>query len=176
MPDQLISPGRLTRCARCGHQWVAVPVGSDLPPPVPLDPNPPDEPEGAAADDPPPPRPRSAAAPRVPPLQPRPSGGTGLRLAWAASVALLLGLVVAGILGRHAVMTAWPPSARLYTALGLAGDVPPVPPGPGTERQAESRTPARTAPDAGAGSGPRPAGDASSAGTHGAAAPAPAGH
>lgn len=119
VPDQLVIPGRRTRCARCGHQWVAVPVESDLPPPVPLDPNPPEEPETAGDEVPPPPR--RSAVPKAPPPAP-PRSGPWLRLAWAASLLMLVGLGVAGVLGRHAVMTAWPPSARLYAALGLAGE------------------------------------------------------
>ncbi len=43
-----------------------------------------------------------------------------LRLAWAASVLLLLALVVAGILWRSEVARAWPPSQRVYDALGLS--------------------------------------------------------
>jgi hypothetical protein len=40
--------------------------------------------------------------------------------AWAASVAVVLGLVVAGVAFREDVMGAWPPSQRLYAMFGAA--------------------------------------------------------
>ena len=43
----------------------------------------------------------------------------GLRLAWAASIALLIGGGLAAIIKRDALMEAWPPAARLFGALGL---------------------------------------------------------
>jgi len=42
-----------------------------------------------------------------------------LRAAWAASIALLLGGGLAAIIKRDAVVEAWPPAARLFSALGL---------------------------------------------------------
>ena len=56
-------------------------------------------------------------------LAPR-SRGWGLAVAWAASVSLLLLLAAAAVHWRTDVMAAWPPSERLYAALGLF-----VPPG-----------------------------------------------
>jgi hypothetical protein len=43
----------------------------------------------------------------------------GLRTAWAASIALLIGGGLAAIIKRDALMEAWPPLARLFGALGL---------------------------------------------------------
>ena len=43
----------------------------------------------------------------------------GLRAAWAASIALLIGGGLAAIIQRDVVMEAWPPAARLFAALGL---------------------------------------------------------
>ena len=43
----------------------------------------------------------------------------GLRVAWAASIALLIGGGLAAIIKRDALMEAWPPAARLFGALGL---------------------------------------------------------
>jgi hypothetical protein len=40
-------------------------------------------------------------------------------VAWAASIALLIGGGLAAIIKRDALMEAWPPLARLFGALGL---------------------------------------------------------
>jgi hypothetical protein len=40
-------------------------------------------------------------------------------VAWAASIALLLVLSVAVVIWRQPIMLAWPPSGRLFLALGL---------------------------------------------------------
>ncbi|MBN8873544.1 MAG: zinc-ribbon domain-containing protein [Rhodospirillales bacterium] len=131
VPDTLLAPGRRTRCARCGHQWVPLSLDGDLPPPVPLDPHAGDESDAADPEAPPPRR----AAPAIP--APAPAGpGWGLRAAWAGSVLLLILLGVAGVIGRQAVMAAWPPATRLYAAIGLAESspesrpAPPARPGP----------------------------------------------
>jgi len=42
-----------------------------------------------------------------------------LGLAWAASVLVVLLLLVAGFRWRAEIAAAWPPSARLYSALGV---------------------------------------------------------
>ncbi len=41
---------------------------------------------------------------------------------WAASILLLAALLWAGVAWRGNIMRAWPPSERLYTALGLPAD------------------------------------------------------
>lgn len=43
-----------------------------------------------------------------------------LRLAWAASVVVLLLLIAGLYAGRHRVMAAWVPSMRLYSLFGVA--------------------------------------------------------
>jgi hypothetical protein len=79
---------------------------------------------------------RGAAAPDIgPPVTPfvtamdrlagRPEvrpGGVTLQAAWAASLILLGVGLAAGFVWRSEVMQHWPPSARLYGTLGLAGD------------------------------------------------------
>jgi hypothetical protein len=40
-------------------------------------------------------------------------------VAWAASIALLIGGGLVAIIKRDVVMEAWPPAARLFGALGL---------------------------------------------------------
>lgn len=54
----------------------------------------------------------------VPPVTPR--GALGLRLAWLVTVLMLMGLVGGLYVERIPVMTAWPPSQRLYAVFGLA--------------------------------------------------------
>jgi hypothetical protein len=50
-----------------------------------------------------------------------------LRVAWVCSVILLLAVVTACYIWRSDVLQFWPPSARLYHALGLTGDTPAAP-------------------------------------------------
>lgn len=47
-------------------------------------------------------------------------------LAWLASLVLLVALVVATYIWRDRIMTAWPPSERLYATLGLSHAAKPV--------------------------------------------------
>lgn len=119
VPDRLLSPGKTVRCARCGGEWVPRAEA----PPEPERPRP--EPEQAAeqpadmvvAE---PEVPRVTAMERLAQQAPRPtSGGKVLRTAWAASFAVLALLFIAAYAARSDVMQAWPPSIRVYSALGL---------------------------------------------------------
>lgn len=138
VPDARIAGGRAVRCARCGSDWV--PLADTAPPPQAL--TLPDAvlPVGAAlgqtvqaapaatvavpaattlafpaATMPPPIAP--ALPPSPAPARARPS--PPILLAWTASFLLLGFLVWAGIAWRAGIMHAWPPSERLYAALGL---------------------------------------------------------
>ena len=128
-------PGRLlrdrSRPMRCGQCGTLFPIPE---PPAP-------EPETFSRNDaaPPPPPPLEEPRPAPPkPLAveeaqsepeppkdsrlPEPVHGAstrGLRAAWAASLALLIGGGVAAIIKREALMEAWSPWARLFAALGL---------------------------------------------------------
>ena len=127
VPERLMRDrARPLRCGQCGTVF-----------PMPEPPAP--EPEPVAFRAPEPPRPAPVVAePRPEPVplaeEPRPeprgagdtppeaatgAGSRGLRVAWAASIALLLGGGLAAIIKRDAVMEAWPPAARLFAALGL---------------------------------------------------------
>ncbi len=110
VPDRLLAgPGRMLRCSRCATDF-ALPPPDAAPPPdrapqrleprvdVPLVPLPQQEIEAAVA----------AEASRA------------LRLAWAVSLAVVAGGLVALVAFRGEVMAAWPPAARLFSALGLA--------------------------------------------------------
>ncbi len=108
VPDRLLAGRKALRCARCGEQWTPPPADAPMPP------------EGFAD----PPRP-VFIEPEVP-LVPLASAGTALRrpaslrLAWAASILVLVVGLVAAVVWRDRVARAWPPSLRVYATLGLA--------------------------------------------------------
>jgi predicted Zn finger-like uncharacterized protein len=110
VPQTLLKPGKPVRCARCTRQWVpsidAPEAGPDM-----MDTYlPPDEAPMAGTD-------------VVWPARGSPGrAGVALRVAWAASVVAVLLLVTGAVAGRAGIMQAWPPSIRLYAALGLASD------------------------------------------------------
>ena len=137
VPEARLAPGRAVRCARCGTDWL--PLDTDapvLPLPVEASPDVPDFPSTFE-----PPRmfdrpsvsrapnaskPPSASGPAAAPAPP-PSFAARVRRAdtavlagWVASLALLAALGWGGVKWRNDVMHAWPPSERLYAALGLA--------------------------------------------------------
>ncbi len=135
VPDAKLAGRKTVRCVRCGHQWSPGPVTAPGDPP-PADPPPPEprpdvdrrdsdrrdsdrhDPEWAdrgraqtVAD-----AGRSRLASPATPS----SGGFGLRLAWAASGLVLAMALAAAFIWRAEVVRAWPPSLRVYAALGLA--------------------------------------------------------
>jgi predicted Zn finger-like uncharacterized protein len=139
VPDRMIAPGRRVRCAKCGEPWLpasnepetpmeAVLAAMAAPPPdqggmagaaaggvVPSE-FPTLPPEDWPAD--------SPALFGMPSHAGPPGSARGryspwpLRLAWAASVLLLLGLGAAAWLYRSPISIAWPPTMRLYALLG----------------------------------------------------------
>ena len=140
VPDAKLAGRKTVRCVRCGHQWVPgpVPAPGDLPPAAPPSPEPrPDldrrdsdrrdsdrrdsdrhDPERADRG----PAQTVADAGRsrlASPVTPSP-GRVGLRLAWAASGLVLAMALAAAFVWRAEVVRAWPPSLRVYAALGLA--------------------------------------------------------
>jgi predicted Zn finger-like uncharacterized protein len=100
VPEARLHPGLMLRCHRCGAEFL-VPAPK-LEPSVP-----PEQP-------PPPPL---IAPPR--PAMPRQKRDLALTVAWIGSVLVVAGLVVAALVWRGQVATAWPPAARLYAAIGL---------------------------------------------------------
>ena len=118
-PALLGPDGRTVRCANCGHQWHAkapMELPDNLDEPV----EPPSAPE--------PFRPRRPGA-NLPAFPRRRSRPSGVLVAWSALALAVLVLLAAGIAARNAVVAAWPPAERLYTAVGLIAD----PPGTGLE-------------------------------------------
>lgn len=122
VPDSLMTPGRVTRCARCGNEWTPVAIVA-----VPEEPEPPlpEEPTPVMPAVPEPPSTGLSASPRRSAMDrlaarvepPRPS--IRLRLAWGGSILLLILLIGAAFLWRSQFVAAWPPSARAYAVFGL---------------------------------------------------------
>lgn len=131
-----LGDGKTVRCARCGTTWAPPPPPDDVasnglapnelalgsPPdlPAPATDAAPSPESALRFPDPPP----SAAAP--PPLAPPPAeaGADTSRfvlLAWASSLLLLAGAAAAAWTWRIDLVEAWPPAARAFIALGLAG-------------------------------------------------------
>jgi len=121
--------GKNVRCARCGTVWLARPErpeGETLPPQWPEPPAP--KVRDLADDAPAPPRQREAGPVRAPaavsaeeaPPPRRRRGGVGAVTAWVATLMLLAGAGYGAVRFPHAVIEAWPASARLYAMLGLA--------------------------------------------------------
>lgn len=125
VPEALIAGGKAVRCARCGAEWAPLLPPPAAPPPTPT-PTPPPAPEEPLRAEPPlVARPRSidtADDARPPPwndeieFTPRRQGAL---IAWLVSLLVLAALIGAALLFRSAVMGVWPPSMRLYAALGL---------------------------------------------------------
>jgi predicted Zn finger-like uncharacterized protein len=74
---------------------------------------------------PPPAPPTRAAVPKTPPAKPTVTVKAAAKsaqtpvAAWAASIAALIILALSGIVFRAAIMKSWPPSERVYAAVGL---------------------------------------------------------
>ena len=142
--ETLLIQGRKTRCARCGAEWVpprpaaesATPITAAAPAPAPA-PVPPSTPApdlGKAPDQ----TPEKPGDTTEPPLgmtslagltamdrlyypPPPPPMPLALRLAWAATAIIIPCMIGSGLYWRNTVMESWPPSARIYSALGLTG-------------------------------------------------------
>lgn len=122
VPDRLLSGApRSLRCSRCGADFTPPRAEASLAPSI----EPPAEqmveamvPTPAAA-----PEPAATPAPAPPPVPARApvaAPPTTLLRAWVGSLALVLGSILALVLFRTQVMSAWPPATRLFAALGLA--------------------------------------------------------
>lgn len=131
LPDARVLPGQPVRCARCGTNWTPVaeallvskPFGPLLPPidagSLPTGPLPTAKPASPSPDAQifSPPDPYAATLDR--------SGvslaaGPAVLIGWVVSIAIVIGLCWAAVVWRDDIMHAWPPSERLYSALGLA--------------------------------------------------------
>ncbi len=111
------SPGRRVRCAACGETWFQEPPAQDadtavtFEDPV-IDPPPEDI-------EPPPLR----AGSNLPALRRRPEKKR-LPVGWILLGLFIVAVVAVGVFGRGVIVSAWPPSARLYELVVLPVPVP----------------------------------------------------
>ena len=141
VPDAMLGVGRSVRCVRCLREWQPQPAAAPPDVDAPME----SAAEAEAFDFPEPDRPRFTAAdletspaPRLPEHAWRdvllaqcdgraaPPGRRDGWIGWLASLVLLAALAWAAIVFRAPVQHAWPPSTRLYAALGL-GHAQPEP-------------------------------------------------
>jgi predicted Zn finger-like uncharacterized protein len=127
VPERLLRDrSRPLRCGQCGTVFPA--PEPPAPEPKPFAPRAPEPPPAPVVEE---PRPAPTLLAEEPPPEPEAARDTtpevtqdassrGLRAAWAASIALLIGGGLAAIIKRDALMEAWPPAARLFGALGLS--------------------------------------------------------
>jgi predicted Zn finger-like uncharacterized protein len=121
VPEIKLSSGRAVRCARCAEEWA--PVAQPALPPDRVFPRLPVPPapaylSGRAA------RPEAAlteSETTLMPLrgQPERCGGILLQVGWVGSFAILATLACAAYGWRADITRVWPPSERVYAALGL---------------------------------------------------------
>ena len=123
VPDRLLAADRPVRCVRCGHGWVpeliaamSPPAGSASLPSVPAPELSPFVQASETFAPMEPPRPAGLAAAG----RPAPRRNVPLRLAWAASVLLLVGMGAAGWVYRAELGEAWPPARRMLSLVSAA--------------------------------------------------------
>lgn len=142
VPDAQVRPGRSVRCVRCERQWrPAGELPEALSKPQTPEPGPVEQEPGPMVAGGSPVRLRRSAAPPAPLVPPAvghdaESGRLGLvaRIAkawgragwiagwgagWAVSLIVMAGLLASASYWHTAIMQDWPPSIRLYTALGV---------------------------------------------------------
>jgi predicted Zn finger-like uncharacterized protein len=104
-PHKLGSEGRQVRCGKCAHAWFQTPP-SDMPKrvePIPLNMGPRPIPPGS----------------NLPAFPPRPRR-RGAAAGWVALALVVVAVVIGLLVARERIMSAWPPSQRLYAALGMS--------------------------------------------------------
>lgn len=111
------SSGRRVRCAACGDSWFQE--------------APSQEPEAESSEHPvvdPPPEdfepPPLRASSNLPALRRRPEKKKKKPVGWILLGMFVIAVLVVGLAGRGAIVSAWPPAARLYEAVGLPVPVP----------------------------------------------------
>jgi predicted Zn finger-like uncharacterized protein len=131
VPDSLVTAGRVVRCARCGGEWMPVQAGAADQEPIPPPMNDPPAISGEPVVTTAPAAPSTDASPVTDAPRPssamdrlalhsvRPASRLPLHLAWLASLAVLAFLGWAAYAWRADIVTAWPPSARMYAPFGV---------------------------------------------------------
>lgn len=125
VPDARVIPGQPVGCARCGTNWK--PVAAAQPAPKPFGPLLPPIDAGSPSASNPTPSPSETLL--FPPSGSyaqtfdRPNlsltADRAVLAGWIVSVAIVIGLCWAALTWRSEIMYAWPPSERLFSALGL---------------------------------------------------------
>ena len=103
--------GRMVRCGRCQHEWLAT--------------KPDDLPEEPPPPPPPPPGPPPKAS-NLPALRQPPQRSVATMVGWGALIAVLIGFSAA-LIAHEYVVEAWPGSARYYAWFGMQSAAPPPP-------------------------------------------------
>ena len=119
VPEVQLGAARGLRCARCDRQWRA----AGCAPPFSIPPSDAAEPPEIAVVRAASTLLRQSAMRAAPPLPTAEPASVARRLpvwglGWAASLLLVLGLIGGSAHWRRPIMHAWPPSMRLYAALG----------------------------------------------------------
>lgn len=116
VPDSLMPAGRIVRCARCGSEWTPVAVsGVGTEADVPMGEQGLPAAEEAATRS----VARHSAMDRLAAHPARTPSRLPLRLAWTASVLVLVLAVWAAFAWRADIAAAWPPSGRVYGLFGF---------------------------------------------------------
>jgi predicted Zn finger-like uncharacterized protein len=130
VPDSRMRPGRRVRCVQCHAEWVPLPAGAaddaDSPPDDRL-PRVEVRPSDEDLDSEPPGARFASAMDRLAARSATQRASPALRIAWIASLVLLAAGIAAGCIWRDGIMHFWPPSARLFAMVGLAGDAAAAP-------------------------------------------------
>jgi predicted Zn finger-like uncharacterized protein len=112
VPDAVLAPGRILRCARCRREWVPLPTE----PEAETDAAPGDQPGQDAAPAEPAPAPIVGVASSF--MPDRPAGPRVAVIAgWLVSLLLLGGMGYAAMVWRVPIEHAWPPAGRAYALL-----------------------------------------------------------
>lgn len=129
-PAKFGDGGRKVRCSNCDHVWRVLPP-DDLPRRLTAEPSLSSAGAQNSAMETGSGRPGRAGRRTEAVARPASSGRPGQkatgrrsRAGWVALVVFMAALVAGVVLGREAVVQAWPPAARLYSALGLQPALP----------------------------------------------------
>jgi predicted Zn finger-like uncharacterized protein len=116
VPDSLMPAGRIVRCAKCGEEWTptATPAGA-----AEVEARPEERVLPAAGQTATWSVARQSAMDRLAAHPAQTPSRLPLRLAWAASVLVLVVAVWAAFAWRADIAAAWPPSGRVYALFGL---------------------------------------------------------
>jgi predicted Zn finger-like uncharacterized protein len=130
VPEHLLKPGKMARCARCGGEWPPArePADIEAPPGHVAEPAAEHEPDHAPDDGAPDHGPqlgaeqsreqhRPTAMERLAIQPPASARSRGLLGAWVATVLILAGAVAAMLVWRQEFMSVWPPSGRILAPI-----------------------------------------------------------